>query len=83
MALIAAESSAHLGRLEEAADYLKTLQSNKNVDEAAQLQAGGGLTKEALLQLIYTEYERELLGEGQLYYLYKRLGKVGSPRLPR
>ena len=83
VALIAAESSAHLGRLEEAADYLKTLQSNKNVDEAAQLQAGGGLTKEALLQLIYTEYERELLGEGQLYYLYKRLGKVGSPRLPR
>ncbi len=37
----------------------------------------------ALLEAIEMEYRREFVGEGQLFFAYKRWGKVVIPRCPR
>ena len=68
--LIKAEALNELGHTTEALELLTTMQSNKNVDYAASTQ---DITKEKLKQLIYDEYQRDLFGEGQLFYLNKRV----------
>ncbi len=68
--LIKAEALNELGHTSEALELLTTMQSNKNVDYAASTQ---DITKEKLKQLIYDEYQRDLFGEGQLFYLNKRI----------
>ena len=73
--LIKAEALNELGRTEEALELLTTMQANKNIDYAASAQ---DMTKEKLRQLIYDEYQRDLFGEGQLFYLNKR---VNTPSL--
>ncbi len=82
VALIAAESLTQLNRFDEAITYIKALEDSKNIDNAALLQSGGHVSKDALLKIIHEEYERDLFGEGQLFYLYKRLGQAESPSLP-
>ncbi len=73
--LIKAEALNELGHTEEALELLTTMQANKNVDYAASAQ---DMTKEKLRQLIYDEYQRDMFGEGQLFYLNKR---VNTPSL--
>ena len=47
------------------------MQSYKDVSYARQATS---VTKESLREMIYAEARRDLFGEGQLFYLYKRIG---------
>lgn len=73
VALIAAEALNETGRTEEALLRIETLEQQKDAAIYAQtLRSEGRVTQEAVRQLIADEYERELFGEGQLFYFYKR-----------
>ena len=63
--LIAAEAAAELGK-SDALTWLNTLQRAHKGNEFA------GTAKQEILDEILLEYRRELLGEGQLFYAYKR-----------
>lgn len=76
VALIAAEALNETGRTEEALQRIETLEQQKDAGSyAALLRSEGRVTREAVRQLIADEYERELFGEGQLFYFYKRSGE--------
>lgn len=75
MYLIAAECTDNL---EEALGYINTIRSHRNcVNHPAVTSA------EEILAYIDAEFVREMIGEGQIYFYYKRLGKTsvlsGSP----
>lgn len=71
--LIAAEALNELGRTEEAAQWLIELQEKRNITFVKDLQSAGLLTRDALLQEIRAEYEREFFGEGQAFFFHKRM----------
>ena len=68
--LIAAEALWRLGRKQEARQRLIAMQSNKDVTYAADASEDADL-----LPMIYDEYRRDLFGDGQLYYLNKRISR--------
>ena len=68
--LIAAECSDNL---EKASGYVNTLRHNRNVQDLTP----AGFPE--LADLIKAEYRREFLGEGQLFFYYKRCGLQNIP----
>lgn len=68
--LIAAEALWRLDRKQEARQRLIAMQSSKDVTYAADASEDADL-----LPMIYDEYRRDLFGDGQLYYLNKRISR--------
>lgn len=69
--LIKAEALNEQGHTSEALSCLEEMQGYKDVSYA---RLTTSVTKESLREMIYAEARRDLFGEGQLFYLYKRLG---------
>ncbi|MBQ8889220.1 MAG: RagB/SusD family nutrient uptake outer membrane protein [Bacteroidaceae bacterium] len=68
--LIAAECATDLT---EAIGYINTIRSNRN---CVNLELTDFDTQETIQTYIGNEFARETIGEGQLYFYYKRLGKT-------
>ena len=69
--LIKAEALNEMGQTAAARTLLEEMQSYKDISYASRVIS---VTKESLRELIYAEARRDLFGEGQLFYLNKRLG---------
>lgn len=69
--LIKAEALNEQGHTSEALSCLEEMQGYKDVSYAHQAT---GVTKDMLREMIVDEARRDLFGEGQLFYLYKRIG---------
>lgn len=69
MYLIAAECSDNI---EEAYRFVNTLRERRNCHAL-------DINEETALENLIAEYRREFLGEGQLFFLYKRLGLTEIP----
>ena len=73
VALMAAEALNETGHPAEALTQIEQLRQTRGIEpDAARLSADGTADREAVHQLIMAERERELFGEGQLYYYYQR-----------
>jgi len=70
MYYIAAECLAAQGKDKEAFDLLNTVRYHRGIAPAYDLKAG----VENVQEQIEREYRKEFLGEGQIFYYYKRLG---------
>ena len=67
--LTAAEALCRLGRVDEALERVETLEQQRDCPSyATSLRENGVISAESVGSLIADEYERELFGEGQLYY---------------
>jgi hypothetical protein len=69
--LIAAECTENLT---EAEDFLNTIRRNRNC-------VNRSVTSSALIGYITSEFRREVLGEGQMFFFYKRLGLTTLPNV--
>ena len=69
--LIKAEALNEMGQTSAARSLLEEMQGYKDISYASRATS---VTKESLRELIYAESRRDLFGEGQLFYLNKRLG---------
>ena len=69
--LIKAEALNEMGQTAAARSLLEEMQGYKDISYASRVIS---VTKESLRELIYAEARRDLFGEGQLFYLNKRLG---------
>ena len=69
--LIKAEALNEMGQTAAARTLLEEMQGYKDISYASRATS---VTKESLRELIYAEARRDLFGEGQLFYLNKRLG---------
>ena len=69
--LIKAEALNEMGQTSVARSLLEEMQGYKDISYASRATS---VTKESLRELIYAEARRDLFGEGQLFYLNKRLG---------
>ena len=69
--LIKAEALNEMGQTSAARSLLEEMQGYKDISYAS---SATSVTKESLRELIYAEARRDLFGEGQLFYLNKRLG---------
>lgn len=69
--LIKAEALNEMGQTSAARSLLEEMQGYKDISYASRATS---VTKESLRELIYAEARRDLFGEGQLFYLNKRLG---------
>ena len=69
--LIKAEALNEMGQTSAARSLLEEIQSYKDV---SYVRLATSVTKETLREMIYAEARRDLFGEGQLFYFYKRLG---------
>ena len=69
--LIKAEALNEMGQTLAARSLLEEMQSYKDISYASRATS---VTKESLRELLYEEARRDLFGEGQLFYLNKRLG---------
>lgn len=69
--LIAAESETNLSN---ALAYFNTFTSSRGLEETS------GVSEEQLRNLIYKEYKKEFIGEGKLFWFYKRnnYDKIGA-----
>ncbi len=70
MALIIAESYLDEGNLPKAIEYLNLLRDNRGSIKNYPLSSD--LTASQVAEELYKEYRKETLGEGQLFYFYKR-----------
>lgn len=69
--LIKVEALNEIGQTAAARSLLEEMQGYKDISYASRATS---VTKESLRELIYAEARRDLFGEGQLFYLNKRLG---------
>ena len=69
--LIKVEALNEMGQTSAARSLLEEMQGYKDISYASRATS---VTKESLRELIYAESRRDLFGEGQLFYLNKRLG---------
>ena len=69
--LIKAEALNEMGQTSAARSLLEEMHGYKDISYASRATS---VTKESLRELIYAEARRDLFGEGQLFYLNKRLG---------
>ena len=69
--LIKAEALNEMGQTSAARSLLEEMQGYKDISYASRATS---VTKEGLRELLYEEARRDLFGEGQLFYLNKRLG---------
>ena len=76
MYYICAEAMNNVNR-QEAVRYLNTVRHNRNLGEAYDLTPD--ISSDALQEEVYKEYRKEYLGEGQLFYYYKRKGYDAIP----
>ncbi len=70
MYYIAAECLGAAGKDKEAFDLLNTVRFHRGIAPTYDLQAG----KDNVQEQVEREYRKEFLGEGQMFYYYKRLG---------
>lgn len=73
--LLAAEALNETGRTEEALALVERLEQAKDCPGYAASVRAAGVAHDAVSSLIEAERERELFGEGQLYYYQKRKRK--------
>lgn len=66
--LMAAECSNNVN---EAIEYINAIRTARN---CVKLEAKENITMDNIQQYVTAEFAREVIGEGQLYYHYKRLG---------
>ena len=57
--------------------YLNTVRNNRNITDAYDLEAS--LSPDEIQEEVYKELRKDYLGEGQLFYYYKRLGYTAIP----
>ena len=69
--LIKVEALNEMGQTSAARSLLEEMQGYKDISYASRATS---VTKESLRELLYEEARRDLFGEGQLFYLNKRLG---------
>ena len=69
--LIKAEALNEMGQTSAARSLLEEMQGYKDISYASRATS---VTKESLRELLYEEARRDLFGEGQFFYLNKRLG---------
>ena len=69
--LIKVEALNEMGQTSAARSLLEEMQGYKDISYASRATS---VIKESLRELIYAEARRDLFGEGQLFYLNKRLG---------
>lgn len=74
---IAAECAAAEGSSKDAASYLNKVRENRGVANSYAIESN--LTREQLMKEIETEYRKEFLCEGQIFYFFKRLGYPSIP----
>ena len=73
VALMAAEALNETGHPTEALTQIEQLRQTRGIETApVQQTVAATADREAVRQLIMAERERELFGEGQLYYYYQR-----------
>lgn len=77
MYYILAESYNEKGDTETAIDYINTVRINRGISSLYNLE--NTLTSEEISAEIEKEYRKEFISEGQLFYYYKRLGKISMP----
>jgi hypothetical protein len=65
---IAAEAYANLGEMEKACDYLNVIKSARGIQDLSSTN----LTSANFLKELKFEYLREMRGEGQIFYMFKR-----------
>lgn len=75
MYYIAAEACAD-NEPAQAIEYLNTVRDYRNLSDFA---LEGTLSADKIREEIYKEYRKELMGEGQLFYYYKRLNYANIP----
>lgn len=78
MYYICAEAKLASGNKEEACELLNTVRHARNITEAFNLDPAA-LSSADITAEIYKEYRKELIGEGQLFYFYKRRGYASIP----
>jgi len=74
MYYILSEAYNEKGNQATAIDYLNTVRINRGI--ASSFNLATTLTKDGVRAEIETEYRKEFISEGQLFYYYKRLGKT-------
>lgn len=67
--LIVAECEAEKGNLQEAIDNLNEIRVHRNTPNLSLVETD---TKETIKNMITMEFMREMVGEGQLFFYYKR-----------
>lgn len=77
MYYIAAECKNNAGEVKDAAKYLNVVRRSRGVANSADF--GDNMTKDELKKAIETEYLKEFISEGQMFYFYKRLGYSSIP----
>lgn len=77
MYYMAAECLNAAGKKKEAVDMLNTVRKARNIDPLNDLKPT--LSQAEIQQEVEKEYRKEFLGEGQAFYLYKRLGHTEIP----
>lgn len=77
MYYILAEAYNELGDPVTAIGYINTVRINRGISNTYNLVST--LSKEEITSEIEKEYRKEFVSEGQLFYYYKRLGKLSMP----
>ena len=75
MYYIAAEASIKNGDIAEGVGYLNEVRSHRNIPSDLQ----DNLSKEDALEEVYKEFRKEMVGDGQLFFWYKRNGYTSIP----
>ena len=77
MYYILAEAHNRIGDRGAAITYLNTVRRYRGIEVTWNL--ADDLTTEQIDEEIQLEYRKEFISEGQLFYYYKRLGKLTIP----
>lgn len=75
MYYIAAEALVDMDSINQAINYLNEVRVNRNIADPLQ----NTLSATEVQNEIYKEYRKEMIGEGQLFFYYKRKGYTAIP----
>lgn len=75
MYYIAAEALVSKDSIAQAVAYLNEVRTNRNISNPLQ----ENLSAADVQNEIYKEYRKEMVGEGQLFFYYKRMGYTSIP----
>ena len=77
MYYMGAECLNQQGKTKDAVELLNTVRRNRGIAEDKMIS--GGIAFKELTKEIEKEWKKEFLGEGQMFYFYKRLGYTKLP----
>ena len=77
MYYMGAECLNQQGKTKDAVGVLNTVRRNRGIAEDKMIPEG--ITSKDLTKEIEKEWKKEFLGEGQMFYFYKRLGYTKLP----